>query len=134
MSAPASADFQPELNLRLRAARGVNADAIAELCGLLRGRGWVKARTLRRLRPAWTERHIRALASASGGRVISGPGTPGYRLAAEIADAELEAIAHAGRSQLSQGRHMARRGVAILRFVALRRKAAEPSGPLPHHS
>jgi len=128
----ALSDFQPELNLRAQAACKVNADAVHELCGLLRGRGWVTARQLRELRPEWTERFIRALASASGTRVVSGPGTPGYILAEGITDEQLEQLQHAGRSMVSQGRDMARRGIRFLRLHALRSKAAQvASEPSP---
>ncbi len=117
-------DLQPELKLRERAARTtVNTDSIAELCGLLRGRGWVTRRELQRQRPHWSERFIRELASCAG-RVVSGPGTPGYCLVDEVTDEDLE---HAGRSNIAQGREMARRGIRLLRILALRRKAKELS-------
>lgn len=124
------ADLQPELNLRTEAARDVNADSVQELCGLLRGRGWVKADALLALRSEWPRgeagrRFIRKLASASGTRVVSGPGTPGYILAEEIPDEQLEQLLHAGRSMKSQGREMFRRGVRFLRLHALRSKAAQ---------
>lgn len=114
------ADCQPELALRVQAARTVCADSVNELCGLLAGRDWVTARELSRLRPEWSERFIRALAEASNAekgkiRVISGPGTPGYRLATREA---LDEIEHAGRASISQGRKMAHRGIKFLRWVA----------------
>lgn len=113
---------QAELNLREKAARGVNRDSIAELCGLLRGRSWTTSKELQRLRPQWNERFIRLLARAARPAIVSGPGTPGYCLAEESNDAELE---HAGRSQISQGRDMARSGIGYLRLLGLRRAAMQ---------
>ena len=74
----------------MRAARGVSAENITQLCQLLRGHGWMTAREIRGLRPEWDERIIRRLASASGFRIISYPGSPGYRLAEEMTQAEIE--------------------------------------------
>jgi hypothetical protein len=113
---------QAELNLRAKAARGVNRDSIEELCQLLRGRGWVTSRQIQTLRPDWNERFIRLLARGSRARVVSGPGTPGYCLTDETDDADLE---HAGRSLLSQGRDMSRSGIAYLRIFALRKKTQQ---------
>lgn len=121
------ADVQAELNLRTRHARcTVCADAVNELCGLLRGRGWVTARELIRLRPNWTERFIRSLAHKSNEglpkgelRVVSGPGTPGYGLSDEV---EIEEILHAGFAGASQGMHMLKHGHRLIRF-ARRRQA-----------
>lgn len=126
MKTPAPADCQPELNLRTRAAANdpVAAEGIAELCGLLRGRGWLTAKQLVALRPAWTERSIRKLASASGGQVISGPGTPGY---CHHEDASTEELEHAGNQQISQGRAMWRRGIDFKRMARFRR-LAQPKG------
>jgi hypothetical protein len=122
-------DLQPELALRERAQIDDASLAVNELCGLLRGRGWLMARELMALRPGWTERAIRAIASASGGRVVSGPGMPGYCLHDEVALDEME---HAGRSLISQGRTMMRRGIEFLRQAKLRRLAA-PKGTPSHN-
>ncbi len=116
---------QPELNLRLKAARGVNRDSVAELCGLLRGRGWVTARALQALRPEWTERFIRALAKWSEGRVISGPGMPGYCLSEEVSDADLR---RAANTLISQGKEMEERGIVYRHLLALREAARKLVG------
>ena len=120
-------DCQPELNLRTKAARAVNRDSVEELCQLLRGRKWMTAREIQTYRPQWTERFIRALAEWSQRRVLSYPGSPGYRLTEELSAQEIEMLDHAGNSMISQGRQMARRGIGFRRLAALRRKAAEPA-------
>ena len=109
---------QPELNLRQKSARAVNRDSVEELCGLLRGREWTTARDLQRLRPLWSERFIRLLANASEGRVLSYPGSPGYRLAE---GAEIAEIAHASAALIAQGKDMWRRGIIFRRLAGLRR-------------
>ncbi len=114
---------QAELQLRLKAARAVHKDSVAELCELLRGRGWRTARDLRRLRPQWSERFVRLLAGAAGGAVISFPGSPGYRLTAELTAAEIPELEHAAAALLAQAREMARRGIRYRRLAALRRAA-----------
>ena len=108
----AVSDLQPELELRLQAARSVNADAVQELCGLLRGRGWATARDLRALRPAWTERFIRAVANASKGHVISGQ--QGYALTGERPRGEGE---HAASWMEHQANEMRQRAVEIRRVL-----------------
>jgi len=53
----------------------------------LRGQDWQSAAKIGAyLR--WTDRRVRAAASASNGAVLSGPGSPGYKLAAETSVAE----------------------------------------------
>lgn len=90
MSHPATYT-DPELPLRLKAAgKQVTETDIAELCGLLRGRGWMSAEQIHSLRPKWGERFIRKLANASRGQVLSWPGSPGYRLTVEGSALERE--------------------------------------------
>ena len=112
---------EPELNLRMRAARGVSAENVTQLCQLLRGHGWMTAREIRGLRPEWDERIIRRLASASGFRIISYPGSPGYRLAEDMTQAEIEEMEHAGAAMISQARDMMHRGIRFKRLAAVRR-------------
>ncbi len=111
-------DAQAELNLRTKAARTVSRDSVEELCQLLRGRRWLTAGQLSALRPKWNERFIRLLARAARPRVVSSPGSAGYCLAGEVTDDEL---LHAGRSQISQGRDMARSGIGYLRVLQARK-------------
>ncbi len=103
---------QAELNLRTRAARAVNRDSVEELCQLLRHRGWMTVAHLRRLRPEWSERFIRALANASKGRVLSYPGSPGYRITIEASAEEREAAVAKFRHQATE---MGERANAIAR-------------------
>lgn len=115
---------QAELNLRLRARRTVTQDAAEELYQLLRGRGWVTAAEIERLRPEWARpdhRFVRLLASAAQGRVLSFPGSPGYRLTAELTAEEIDQLDHAGNARISQGRDLMRSGIRLRRIAALRR-------------
>ena len=60
----------------------------------------------------WTDRRIRAAAEAADGKVLSGPGSPGYKLTADATPDEM------GRSVAtleSQARRMLARAVAIRR-------------------
>lgn len=81
---------QAELNLRTKAARVVNRDSIEEFCQLLRHRGWMTVKRIQWHRPDWNERFIRLLANASKGRVLSHPGSAGYRLTIEASAEERE--------------------------------------------
>jgi hypothetical protein len=118
-------DFQPELALRAAAVERDETElGIAELLGLLRGRGWQTKQQILARRPAWTERTIRTLASASGGRIVSAPGSRGYCHHEEASTKELE---HAGSQMISQGRAMARRGIVFRRMAQFRRLAAPQS-------
>jgi len=89
----------------------------------LEGRGWKTARELERVL-GYKERKIRALAEESAGKILSGPGCPGYRLASE---ATPEECAEAANRMVSQGKRMIRRGIAI-RNVSVRRALGLPSG------
>lgn len=91
-----------QLELLPEKAPRVTENEIREMCGLLRARGWVIARDILRLRPGWNERKIRAIASRSGGRVISHPGSPGYRLAEQATVAELWRCRNAHHHQMDE--------------------------------
>jgi hypothetical protein len=117
---------QAELNLRTKAARGVNRDSVEELCQLLRGRGWTAAREIMRLRPEWNERFIRLLVRGAERRIMSYPGSPGYRLTAECTLEDIDEIARAGQVRIHQGRDMARTGIAFLRLAAAMRHTTPP--------
>jgi hypothetical protein len=124
MLAPSNSD--PELPLRIKAAQAVNIDSVAELCGLLRQRGWQTAKDIQQLRPQWNERFIRLLANAAGRQITSGPGTPGYCLTEEV---ETEELKHAARSLMSQGKAMLERGIGLMQIVALRATQAKLLNP-----
>lgn len=121
------ADCQPELNLRLRKAQTtVCEDSINELLGLLRGRGWVTRRELCALRPEWSERFVRALAAASGERVISAPGGRGYHAREAITVPQMQRACDAIQSQM---RKMGRKLIAYRRILK-GLQLATPSGEM----
>ena len=89
-----------QLELVPPAAPEVDAAEVEFLLRLLEGRDWQTARAVAAL-PEWqrrfptlnaanAERRVRALASASGGRVLSCPGSPGYKLTREATIAEIQ--------------------------------------------
>ena len=59
----------------------------------------------------WTDRRIRAAAEAADGKVLSGPGSPGYKLTRDATPAEMCVVA----TLESQARRMLARAVAIRR-------------------
>ena len=80
------------LPARAKAPR-VSDDDVAALQQHLRGRGWLTSAELL-ADPGladWSERSLRAVASASNGRVLSYPGSPGYRLTKEATIEEIQA-------------------------------------------
>jgi hypothetical protein len=69
----------------------VSPEEVERLCDFLRGRGWLTSKQIF-AEIALEERKIRAIAEHSDGRILSGPGCPGYKLftgATEIAEADL---------------------------------------------
>jgi hypothetical protein len=87
----------------------VSPAEVEHVCDFLRGQGWVKARNIEAVLKI-DERKIRAIAEHSQGRILSGPGCPGYKLfdgRAEIGEADLAAT----RLE-SQARHMLSRAIA----------------------
>lgn len=59
-----------------------------------------------------SDRKVRALAEASNGLIVSGPGTPGY---AHASHCTAEEIAHATDTLISQARRMMHRAIRIRR-------------------
>ena len=109
---------QPELDFTVSPAPKVGAGDVVNLCYLLRGRGWRTAAQIsaavveKRInggRP-WADRHVRAIAEASDGAVVSYPGSPGYCLFDECPP---EQLVHAALAMESQGKRMIARGLAI---------------------
>jgi hypothetical protein len=72
---------------------------VARLVGVLSGKGWMKASELLGILPEWNDRKLRTVASASGGQVLSYPGSPGYHLTIEASAVEREHAAAALRTQ-----------------------------------
>jgi hypothetical protein len=90
----------------------VSPEEVERLCDFLRGRGWLTSKQIF-AEIALEERKLRAIAEHSDGRILSGPGCPGYKLftgSTEIAEADL----CAGRIE-SQARKMIGRAIAIRR-------------------
>ncbi len=110
-----------ELRLRQRRTPDAFRNDLRELEQLLAGRGWLKSRELQSLRPDWDERYIRRLASQST-MVVSGPGTPGYILASELTDKQLDQLDSAAEALIGQGRGMTLRGLRFQRLSTLRRE------------
>lgn len=105
--------MQTELSIAARnKAPEVTESEVAAVCDWLHGRGWVKATEIAAAF-AMSDRKIRAIAEASDGLILSGPGSPGYKLftgTAEIREADRCA------SQIeSQARRMFARAVSIRR-------------------
>ncbi len=81
---------QPEL---FKAPKRPRSEEVEQLCGLLQGNGWMPGSLIRHTLP-WSERKVRAVANAANGRVMSFPGSPGYRLTVEASSEERdEAVA-----------------------------------------
>lgn len=89
-------------------APAVSSGDVEQLILELRGCGWCTARRLARLWPHWDDRTIRAMASASAGRIISGQ--KGYAL---IEEATVEEVRHAAAWLRHQGNQMIRRAHEI---------------------
>jgi hypothetical protein len=129
MNAPGNIDAQIELSLVPARKRGrVTHDMVEDFCALLRFRGWLRAEEILRERPQWPQgdngkRLLSILAGAAKLRVISYPGSPGYRLTAELSDTDIEQLDHAGNALIHQGRDMARRGIAYKRLAGIKRAA-----------
>lgn len=99
---------QIEMSYRAAAEREDNSPRITSeeiglLLNLLRGQGWQKSAVLRahprfvafygaKLSAEAAERKIRAVANASGGQVLSYPGSPGYKLTLEATPEEMKGI------------------------------------------
>jgi hypothetical protein len=114
-------DFQAELALRVQRTPEKIENDSRELEQLLRGRGFISRRQIEALRPDWRDggpgrtgtegRYVRLLAERSG-KIISGPGLPGYRLADDTTLDDLEvddALSRAAFAIVAQMRAEAKR-------------------------
>jgi hypothetical protein len=99
---------QPEL-LFAPPRQPSTAERIAELVEALRGRGWTTASVLAGL--GFNDRELRDLVEHADGRILSFPGSPGYRLFDEASLKEINRSA----ALRSQGRTMLRRWIAYQR-------------------
>lgn len=118
---------QPELGLRLRRRTPEQREEDArELELLLRDRGWMTRREIEGERPDWRDgegRYVRHLAEISG-KIVSGPGTPGYRLADDstMLDEDVDAaLNRAANAIVAQMRSEARRVRHFRTLLGLRR-------------
>lgn len=102
------------LTFKKAAGAEISPAEVDQLCSYLLGRGWVKAAIIEHDLEL-DERHIRAIAEASDGLVISGPGCPGYKLLTGVA--ELPDVDEAANRLESQANRM------LLRAESLRRRA-----------
>jgi hypothetical protein len=98
-----------ELPLKI-AAPAISPEQVDRVCEALRGCGWVTAAALGAVLQI-DDRQIRTAAEYSDGRILSGPGCPGYRLldsAARLGDAD-----RAASCLESQARRMLHRAARI---------------------
>lgn len=102
---------QSEMALHLPAPV-VTAAEIDAVCTYLRGRSWVKAKQLE-TDLGLDDRKIRVVAEHSDGRILSSPGSPGYRLFTvdALGDADLCASRHESQAkrQLQRAAQIRRR-------------------------
>lgn len=92
----------------------VTPEQVEQLCAWLQGKGWVHAADIEQTL-GLKDRQVRAIAEHSEGRILSGPGCPGYKLFdghAEIGEAE-----RAAQRLESQARHMIDRAKAYRRRI-----------------
>jgi hypothetical protein len=102
------------LQFRRPDAPEISQDEVDRVVGYLKGQGWVKGGTIMAALDL-DERRIRAIAEASDGLIISGPGSPGYRLLTGAGD--LREVDEAANRLESQANRM------LLRAESLRRRA-----------
>jgi hypothetical protein len=117
-------ETQTEFSLdNAKAAPEIASEEIGLLLNVLRGRDWLKAAEIAAdfrfveyfgpVTTSYAERRVRAIASASGGQVLSYPGSPGYRLTME---ATIEEIQTATAKLRHQAGEMDRRALEIDRI------------------
>ncbi len=110
---------QLDLEFSSRKTPEVSQDQIDLLTSFLAGKGWVKACSID-AELDLDERDIRAIAEASDGLIISGPGCPGYKLltgAAEIADVDRAAcrLESQAKRMLHRANSLRRRAHSMIR-------------------
>lgn len=103
---------------------------VAELkrCRTAENRGWIKSRDLGAVTEA-QKRRLRAIAELGEGKIVSYPGSPGYKL---LDDCTLEELRHGDRAVRSQIRVMARKWRPIWRRMHRLQLVLDPaSTPAP---
>jgi len=111
--------MKPHEQLELLPAKApkIVAEDVAKLLQILVGSGWLTSREIK-AKTGWQDRYLRALANASLGRVLSYPGSPGYKLTMEATKEEVDSADILGH----QANEMRRRLLEI-RKVFYRRRA-----------
>jgi len=102
-----------QLTLAFKHRKPANIDADARTLVTLLGlfSDWTTAAQVRACL-GWNDRHIRAAAEAADGAVLSGPGSPGYKLTANATPEDMGVVA----TLESQAKRMLARAVAIRRM------------------
>lgn len=115
-----------QLELDLRAPAPPDLAEVARLAGWLYSAGdrWVNARDISRSL-GLSDRQIRNLAAASGGIVVSSPGSPGYKHVRHCDPEEINAIT--GRLE-HQAKLMGNRALEIRRAFAEATRQSRPAG------
>lgn len=90
----------------------ITPEDVENLCAWLREKGWMKAAEITAATQI-NERKIRAIAEASDGRILSGPGSPGYKLF--TGKTEIEEADRCASQIESQAKRMFARAVSIRR-------------------
>ncbi len=101
-----------QIDLDFSVPTSVTQEEIDRLVEFLRGRDWVKAAEIE-ASISISDRRIRAIAEASNGWILSGPGCPGYKALSPTT--ELREVDEAANRLESQGKRMIRRALAIRR-------------------
>ena len=94
---------QQELALERKAPK-VKPEEIERVVDILRAGGsWMTAAEIAMCDDSFNERRLRAIAEAAGSRILSWPGSPGYRLTSQ---ATIEEVNHAVDALTSQSKKM----------------------------
>ena len=100
----------------------VKPEEVTRLCDILRAaNAWMTAKDLATVAPEYNERRVRAIAGAAGSKILSFPGSPGYRLASQATVAE---ISHAIEATEAQAHAMLKRSIELRRAYHSRKVAA----------
>lgn len=100
----------------------IKPEEIERVIDILRVYGkWLTAAEIADIEPTFNERRIRAIAQAAADRVLSFPGSPGYRL---FRQATIEEISRAIEATEHQAHEMLKRSIALRRAYHSRKVAA----------
>ena len=106
-------DLQISLPLGSKTPRISEAD-LARVLAFLYGREWTTASAIEAAL-GLGDRQLRALAEQSGGRIISGPGCPGYKLFSS--STQLREVDEAASRLESQAHRMLARAISLRRHA-----------------